>query len=337
MGGSGGSGAQGGSGASGGSGGADCAPADPVPRTSGPTCGAPAAGPRRVGYLPTYRGSFASWAEALDFGRLTHLVVAFGSPAADGTVSLPEQSDADLDALVGAAHACNVKVLLSFGGGADTTGAEIRELITPAKVQGFAAKIAEYVAAHALDGVDVDLEGNSVNENYGGFVDALSTVLAPEGKLLTAALGTWFAERIPADALSKFDFVSAMAYDEHGTWTDPGEHSTYELAATQAEFWSTTRGVPADKLVIGVPFYGYYWGATNEALTYAEILARFPDACGRDWIEGDGFSLSYNGPATIRRKAELSKSYGGTMIWELGQDAAGTRSLLSVIDEALRD
>jgi GH18 family chitinase len=50
---------------------------------------------------------------------------------------------------------------------------------------------------------------------------------------------------------------------------------------------------------------------------------------------GDGYTISCNGPATIAKKTELSKSHGGIMIWELGQDASGDDSLLKVIADNL--
>jgi hypothetical protein len=43
----------------------------------------------------------------------------------------------------------------------------------------------------------------------------------------------------------------------------------------------------------------------------------------------------YNGIPTMQRKAELARERaGGVMIWELGQDAAGDASLLTVLQTA---
>jgi chitinase len=92
--------------------------------------------------------------------------------------------------------------------------------------------------------------------------------------------------------------------------------------------------------VLGVPFYGYCWGncdgRSSAYVLYKDVLARFPDADTRDWIDADGAQLSYNGVATMAAKTELANQYGGIMIWELGGDTATTNphSLLLAIDDA---
>ena len=45
----------------------------------------------------------------------------------------------------------------------------------------------------------------------------------------------------------------------------------------------------------------------------------------------------FNGPTTIRRKTQhaVQGGYGGVMIWELGQDAAGKASLVDAVRAAL--
>ena len=45
-----------------------------------------------------------------------------------------------------------------------------------------------------------------VDGNYGAFVDKLAAKLRPSGKLVTAAVGQWYGDRIPASAYATFDF-----------------------------------------------------------------------------------------------------------------------------------
>ena len=59
------------------------------------------------------------------------------------------------------------------------------------------------------------------------------------------------------------------------------------------------------------------------------------DAWNQDWIDQGGVKISYNGVATIAKKAQLAKTYGGVMIWAVPQDAAGDHSLLKAIDDNL--
>ncbi|HVJ14445.1 MAG TPA: glycosyl hydrolase family 18 protein, partial [Polyangiaceae bacterium] len=135
-----------------------------------------------------------------------------------------------------------------------------------------------------------------------------------------------------------FAFVNVMAYDMCEFWgstpcdgAEIGEVQNEEMA-----YW-IGQGLPADKAVLGVPFYGYKWqGGTGQALTYAEIVATYGAAAETDWIESNGATVVHNSMNTIKAKAALAKStYGGIMIWELGQDAPAPNSLLQAIDSSL--
>lgn len=67
---------------------------------------------RIVGYLPYYRFHLV---DQMELNKLTHLVIAFGHPDAQGRVELPR---GDIWPVVRKAKASGVKVLLSLGGGA---------------------------------------------------------------------------------------------------------------------------------------------------------------------------------------------------------------------------
>jgi hypothetical protein len=287
---------------------------------------------RSVGYLPTYRGSYSTWATSLAWSRVTHLNLAFATPSGS-TFALGGNSDAAIAALVNAAHVAGVRVLISIGG-ADAGSVQIAAEYTAASVDALVANLAAYLDAHNLDGVDVDVEGNSVNADYGPFISKLTAKLHPSGKLVTSALGDWFGDRVPASAYPLFDFINVMSYDHCGSWTAACEHSTYDQAVKDLTFFRN-KGVPADRLDLGVPFYGYCWGTgcPAAAMTYAEILAKWPGV--PDFYQAGGLTLSYNTPATIQKKALLAKGYGGMMAWELGQDANGDQALLKVLADNL--
>jgi chitinase len=287
---------------------------------------------RVVAYLPTYRGSYTTWASSLAWSRVTHVNIAFATPSGS-SFALAGQSDASIAALVNAAHTAGVKVLFSIGGANDGS-VQIAAQYTPTLVDGFVANLIAYLAAHNLDGIDVDVEGNPVNADYGPFIGKLAAKLHPSGKLLTSALGDWFGDRVPASAYALFDFINVMSYDHCGSWTTPCEHSTYDQAVNDLTFFRN-KGVPADRLHLGVPFYGYCWGTgcPAAAMTYADILAKWPGV--PDWYVAGGLTLSYNTSATIQKKAQLAKGYGGMMAWELGQDASGDQSLLKILTDSL--
>ncbi len=287
-------------------------------------------GLRVVGYMPTYYGQIAPRATAQLLSRVTHVHVAF--PSVDGG-ALHFDDPNDVKSFVTAAHERDVKVLVALGGAAGS--AQIAAELVPGTLPTFVQQILAMVDQTGFDGVDLDIEGDSVNENFALLVSALAPELEARGKLLSAAVANWFARRISDSTLAEFDYVTVMAYDECGSWTEPCAHSTLELATDNLQFWTQTRGVPAPRTVLGVPFYGYSWGPSGSTvLPYAEIISRYPNAWQADWIDDGVNQVSYNGEATITSKVALGSQYGGVMIWELGGDTWGERSLLRVVSDA---
>jgi len=209
---------------------------------------------RIVGYLNTW-DNFPNNATNLDYTKITHLNIAFANPDAGGNFSVFP----GLSTVINKAHAKNVKVLISMGG-ADLEGTKKnwKNLTEPDSVKPFCKKILAYLEKHHLDGADVDLEGNIVGDNYGNFIKTLSSVLKPKGKLVTAALATWFADQIPVSTFHYFDFVNIMSYDSTGPWDlqHPGQHSPYTMAVSDLDFWAA-KGLSKNKTNLGVPFYGY--------------------------------------------------------------------------------
>ncbi|HEV3026036.1 MAG TPA: glycosyl hydrolase family 18 protein, partial [Planctomycetota bacterium] len=212
-------------------------------------------------------------------------------------------------------------------------------LMSEPKRAGFASKLAAYVEEHGFDGLDVDIEGPSINEDYGAFVRALSAAFKPSGKVLTAALSQGYGGKsVPDSALEDFDFVNVMAYDGAGSWNPdaPGQHSSMEFARKNVDYW-LKRGLPASKTVLGVPFYGYGFGKAfrKSPYSYKAIVAAHPDADKADQV---GETIWYNGVATIEAKTSyaIDNKLAGIMIWSLDNDVKGEKSLLEAIDRTYR-
>jgi chitinase len=291
----------------------------------------PAHAQRVVGYLRT-GSDFAAWAARLPASGLTHINLAFANPR-NGNGPGVGGNEAQLDALVTAAHAANVSVLISIGGGGSGSNT-VGDLLAPATVDDLVVGLRKYVADHQLDGVDVDIEGDpALTDNYGPFVQKLRTAMHDDHKLITAALATWFLDGIATDTLSAFDFINVMSYDHCGPWTDACEQATYDAALMDLAAFAA-RDQAKERLVLGVPFYAYCWGTCDqEALTFGDIVAQYPSFIDKDWIDQDGRQLSYNGTATMAKKKKLATDYGGVMIWELDQDASGEHSLLKLLTD----
>lgn len=281
-------------------------------------------GRRVVGYFPSYRISAVN---SIDFSALTHCILSFMTYS-NGTLT-SGFSAGDVQNIVNKCHSNNVKAMIAIGGwnGFDASD---NPFGTSEKRTSFVNQVMNYVDTYNLDGVDIDIELTDSNiwNNYDALISELSGRLKSEGKLLTMAVSTWFTGSISNSTYQYFDFINLMSYDYNQSGT--GEVAPWSQIYDMISYYGS-RGISNDKLVIGVPFYGYGSGGT--AYTYAQMVSMNAEYRNLDYANG----VYYNGMSTIREKAEYSKSYGGTMIWEIGQDAFGSYSLLNVIKEVMAD
>lgn len=290
-----------------------------------------------VGYYPSWKPDRL---QAVDFGIVTHVCYAFAIPTAEGTLR-------DLDnpetarTLIRSAHENGAKVLLSIGGWSynDTPLESVFLAATAddAGVERLAESILAMCEAYGFDGVDMDWEHPRVDgasaKQYEALMLTLSERLHAKDKLLTAAVlsGATADGSIYYDAaahtnavLNAVDFINVMAYDGG----DGERHSQYRFAVDCGTYWKETRGLPAHKVVLGVPFY-----ARPSWADYGTILASVPDADGKDHAAYNGMEVYYNGVNTIAEKTRYAmENLGGIMIWELTQDTSEAgKSLLQTI------
>ena len=224
---------------------------------------------------------------------------------------------------------------------------------------------------HLFDGIDVNWEFPHAEdaENYVALLKELRRQMdaARPGLLLAVAVGP--SPRMAGGAdmgvvASLVDQVGLMTYDFTGPWV---KRTGFNSALSGEQGGTVTRtveaylaaGVPAGKLLVGVPFYGYGWKnveETNNGLfqegdpirgdrPYRTIAGMIADSTvyrdpvsGAPWLfDGDVF-WTYEDSQSVRAKARFAveKGLGGLMIWELGNDAPdGT--LLSAAYGGLHD
>ena len=295
-------------------------------------------GKKVVAYVPNWI-DLAAFADTIDYAKVTHINAAFENPTSDSGDLSFDSKDA---ILLAKAHKNRIPVLVSIGGGLASSDpillARYAKLLRESNRAGFVAKLADYVVAHGFDGLDVDLEGPSIDENYGPFIEELAKAMKSKHKLLTAALSQGYGgNKVPDAVLKRFDWVNIMAYDGAGSWAPnaPGQHSSLAFAKSNAAYW-LKHGLPRSKAILGVPFYGYGFGKAfrNGVYDYSEIIAAYPGAENADQT---GDTIWYNGLTTIRAKAKYvnAQQLGGMMIWSLDTDGKGAQSLLSALYEVL--
>lgn len=304
---------------------------------------------------------FASWKmdgmKKVRYDCLSQINYAFAIPTEDGEIRPLEHPEV-AERLIREGHEHGVQVLISVGGWSyldipleDTF---IKATETPEKTEKLADAIAAMVEEYGFDGADMDWEhprvkkGSHKQNEY--LLELLAQKLHAKGKLLTAAVlggrdaagndnledqnGCSISDAAMGHtdrALELLDFVHIMSYDGG----DGPLHSSFEFAVACGDYWKNTRGVPAEKLILGVPFYGRPGGAC-----YADMFSFDPQADQHDTCEVNGVTAHYNGIPTMRKKTRYAKeNLGGIMIWEIAEDAYNPdKSLLKAIaDEAAKD
>ncbi|MGY8946161.1 MAG: glycosyl hydrolase family 18 protein [Flavobacteriales bacterium] len=283
-----------------------------------------------VGYLPTWRFELSS---KVEYCKLTHLNLAFANPDSNGSLIMPDISSVVADAR---SKNPNIKISISIGGGSlsNEQASNWSNLIDNSQNRSkVVSKIVDFVLLNNLDGVDVDLEWNYVTSGYSPFVVDLNNALDQHTKMITAALpATTRYSNLSDNALSAFDFINIMSYDFTGPWNPnvSGQHSSYNHAKESIEFWKKSIGLSKDKLVLGVPFYGYDFNNSSavSAFTFSSIVNQ-----NNSYADIDNVGLKYyNGRPTIRSKVQLaSNEVSGIMVWEIGQDSYSEYSLLKTI------
>jgi chitinase len=278
---------------------------------------------KSVGYMPYWSGNLSN----IQYSKLTHINYAFVIPNANGTLAAI-QNPAKLRSLVSQGHANNVKVLLAVGGWMDGNDSPFETMAAAATTRtAFVTNLINLVRQYNLDGIDIDWEypnpGTSA-DNFTLLMKQLSAALHSRGKLLTAAVvsGGATAQGVQPVVFGYVDFLNIMLYD------GGSPHANYDWSIAGVSQWKS-RGLPAAKAVLGVPFYSrptYY--------SYAQLVGMDPANADRDCTTVSGAQQCYNGRPTIRRKTQWAMANaGGMMNWELSQDSNASSSLVSAIYE----
>lgn len=304
-----------------------------------------------VGYLFISERKGAIDLDKIAYRYLTTINYAFVLPAADFSGDLiPVRRPDVLKSLVKKAHSNKVKVLASVGGfdigdgpGIDTRFERLAN--TQTSRTNFAHACMNLVREFDLDGIDIDWEFPDPQEpslsDFVFLMKELSDSLKPVQKKLTAAIESHrlpYTYGIDEASFQYVDWFNIMVYDgEEIGWHRPHpttSHSPYWLAVESLDYWLGKRGLPKEKAVVGVPFYGK--GQPDQKRGYGgyrNLLAR-----GADPYSDTFDSIYYNGIKTMKRKTKLALDRGrGIMIWEITSDTTGKYSLLKAIHDAINE
>jgi chitinase len=330
--------------------------------------------------------------DQVDAHKLTRINFAFAN-IQDGRIIEGAANDAqNLSVLVGLKRENpSLTVLVSVGGWI-WSGRFSDMALTSESRSTFIDSVVTFVEHYQLDGLDIDWEypgqvgaGNTFRpadkQNYTLLVKELrARFLTEEKKLhrqlyITVATGASieFLLHTEMDKVQRYvDTINLMSYDyyEPGDdkvtgnhaplFTDPADPKRISADRSVHEFEQA--GVPAGKLVLGVPFYGHVWGqvpTTNNGLfqpgqPVPNAYAHYGDITSS--MLGHGYTrywdapasapylysadqqtfVSYEDPESLTLKCGyiLSHHLAGIMFWEYTNDPSGT--LLGTIHDQLQ-
>ena len=288
-----------------------------------------------------------SWSSVIPSADVvTHINYAFGH--VDSTFSGVKVDRPQRLAAIAALKQKNphLKVLLSVGGWGS---GRFSEMAADAGLRAkFAKDCRRVVKQYNLDGIDIDWEYPTVNaagisssendtENFTLLMRDIRKAVGKK-KLLTLAT-VCDAKYIDFPAIMPFvDFVNIMAYDmamgiaKHHSPLFTSEN-TLHLSAANSIDAHLAAGVPAHKLVLGVPFYG----RGNNEFRQSESYSRMPallEGFAEKWDEvaqasyianakGE-FVFGYETPRSLAAKCRYAKEKGlkGIMFWEYSGDTS---------------
>ena len=310
---------------------------------------------RVVGYYPQWVVSNLPASE-IDFNVVTHVIHSFAWPNEDGSI-------ASYDGMFGSGmsdiiHSQGAKFLLSLGGWGNHTGFEIISG-DPVLRELFIYNLASILMINNYDGVDLDWEfpdSNTDRENLNSLVSEMDSIFFSINPawLISMAIpvSNWWGQWHDFEFLDQhIDFFNAMTYGTHGDWSShvghlaplyPSPPNDLDGSCDEnMDYLHNSRGIPKDKINMGLPFWGLKWEASNinepftsnsENILYSEIPELINNGWSYHWdtnalcpylVKDDGsFVITYENPESIAFKCQyvIEEDLGGVMIWALSYD-----------------
>lgn len=217
---------------------------------------------------------------------------------------------------------------------------------------------------YGIDGINLDFENimapsdpydasGKAAVNYIQFVRELSVACHKSGIIFSidnyVPLYTQHYDRQEQNVFA--DYLVIMGYDEHYAGSSTAGPVASAGFVEQGITDTMNAGVPASKIINGIPFYTRYWYTDSDGLKYGGE-ATMDEASGYasshgvepQWLEDQGVNyVSYPGADgntyemwledldAVERKMQLISSYdlGGVSCWKLGQQNDGVWSIIN--------
>lgn len=240
----------------------------------------------------------------------------------------------------------------------------VHQLLADAKTREQAIESIFTLMGKGYDGVNIDFENVAPEDRdlYTAFVRQLSARLRPARYLVTLSVPakTWdnpahgWSGAFDYQALAPLvDYLMPMAYDEHWSTGIPGPVASYPWMERVAKY--TASAVPADKVMLGLPVYGYDWPEVTsgpqpaarglsayravEQAREKGVTISFDEGSKTPFYRyqdgGQNRVVHFSDERSLRFQLELVKEHGfaGIIFWRLGFEVP---EIWPVIGETLR-
>lgn len=201
----------------------------------------------------------------------------------------------------------------------------------------FATKIAAVLQTYGFDGVDLDFEWALTTQNwtdYSATIVALGTALPAASEFSVTLHPLYY--KISNLAITAVDFISIQSYGPSPDRFPYGEFVNNVSAMINY-------GFPAQKLVMGLPFYAVTTNNSKITTSYKAIVNANPSLdpiIDRiDFNSNGGTDFTFNGQQTIFNKTKHVRdtNLAGVMYWDMGTDVdySNQLSLLQALTKVM--
>jgi len=215
-----------------------------------------------------------------------------------------------------------------------------KALASEAMMHTHANELVKVALDAKIDGIDLDYELLKAQDRtaYSKFVKIVADTCHAHGLKVAVALhpktsepGTWDgAQAQDYAAIGRaVDYVRVMTYDQHWETSEAGPVASPDWVTQIAKFAASV--VPASKLELGIPSYGYDWvGKKAESMGWDEFVRRAKsgggasrDAASQELIAKYGdHTVYFADGVAARAKFPIAKSLGlrGVAMWRFGSE-----------------